>query len=359
MEQINVTKPFLAPVEEYKELIDEIWNSNILTNNGPKVLMLEKELETYLGAKNLLFIGNGTISMQIAIKALGIKGEVITTPFSYIATTSCIIWENCSPIFVDIDNETYNINHALIEENITDATSAILVTHVFGNPCEIEQIAKIAKKYELKIIYDAAHCFNVKYNDECVLNFGDVSSTSLHATKTFHTVEGGTLTARSEEVLAKMSKMRNFGHNGFGKFSEVGINGKNSEFHAAMGLVNLRYIDVILKRRKEQYLFYKTLLKNENLRFQKIHSKASYNYSYFPILFENEDVLLQVIVSLNKQNIFPRRYFYPGLNDIEIVEKVSMPVSDDIASRILCLPLYYELTNKQIERISTLIIDKL
>ncbi|TVP43483.1 MAG: aminotransferase class I/II-fold pyridoxal phosphate-dependent enzyme, partial [Mongoliibacter sp.] len=236
---IPVTKPFSPPIEEYKKYIDEIWERNWYTNNGPLVNQLEKDLKQYLGVSEVAFVSNGTIAIQIALKALGIHKKVITTPFSYVATTSSLVWEGCEPVFADIDSNTLNIDPLKIEELIDEDTQAILATHCFGNACEIDQIEKIAHKHGLKVIYDAAHCFGTKYKGESIFNFGDISTTSFHATKLFHTIEGGAIFSGNKELRKKVSFLRNFGHDGPEKFNGVGINGKNSEFHAAMGLCNL------------------------------------------------------------------------------------------------------------------------
>ena len=230
---INVTKPFLPEIEEYITYLRGIWDRNWLTNNGPLVNDLELKLKEYLNVKHLLYLGNGTIALQIAIKALGLKGEIITTPFSYVATTSAIVWEGCDPVFADIDKDTFNIDPAKIEQAITDKTTGILATHVFGNPCDIDAIQKIAVKHNLKVIYDAAHCFGTHYKGKSVYNYGDVSTASFHATKLFHTIEGGAVITNNAELLKKMAYMRNFGHETAETFAGVGINGKNSEFHAA------------------------------------------------------------------------------------------------------------------------------
>ena len=242
---IPVTKPFLPPIEEYQKYTEGIWQRNWLTNNGPLVNELELKLKDYLQVPHLLFLNNGTIAIQIAIKALQLKGDIITTPFSYVATTSSIVWEGCQPVFVDIDKHTFNIDASKIEAAITPNTSAILATHVYGNPCDIDAIAAIAKKHNLKVIYDAAHCFGTKYKGKSVFAYGDVCTTSFHATKLFHTVEGGAVFCNDADLLRKMAQLRNFGHDGPEHFNEVGINGKNSEFHAAMGLANLKYIQQI------------------------------------------------------------------------------------------------------------------
>ncbi len=354
---IPVTKPFLPPKEAYKQYLDGIWERNWLTNNGPNVKALEANLKNYLNLENFLFTGNGTIAIQIAIKALNLKGrKIITTPFSYVATTSSIVWEGFDPIFVDIDKDSFNIDPNKIEDAITDETSAILATHVFGNPCNVLAIEKIAHKHGLKVIYDAAHAFAVTHHNRSVFEYGDISTTSFHATKLFHTIEGGGMISTDTQLNNVLMSMRNFGHSGPEQFSGVGINGKNSEFHASMGLLNLNYIDEILLNRKKQYNQYLESLKNvHQLSFQKILNHTSYNFSYFPIVFENENITLSIIEALNKAEVFPRRYFYPSLSSLEYVVKQKTPISDKVAESIICLPLYHTLEESNIEMICDLI----
>ena len=352
---IPVTKPFMPPIEEYQKYVKQIWERQYLTNNGPLVQELEEKLKEYLGVENLLFLSNGTIALQIAIKALGLKGEIITTPFSYVATTSSIVWEGCTPVFVDIDPNTLNINPNLIEDAITDNTSAILATHVFGNPCDIEAIQAIANKHGLKVIYDAAHCFGTKYKGRSVFDFGDISTTSFHATKLFHTVEGGAVITKDSELNYRMGQMRNFGHAGFGKFDGVGINGKNSEFHAAMGLCNLTHIQHVLDNRKNQCLLYDELMSEFPVQNITIQEHSMWNYAYYPVIFENEIVALKVKSALESSNVLPRRYFYPSLDTLYYVSNSEIQVSKDISKKILCIPLYHELENEDISRISEII----
>src|SRR5690554_5232433 len=247
---ILVTKPFLPPQEEYQHYLNKIWQSGWLTNMGPLSVELEKRLAIHLKVKNLLFVTNGTIALQMAIKALELKGEVITTPFSFVATTSSIVWEGCTPVFVDIDPNSLNIDANKIEAAITPNTSAILATHVYGNPCDVLAIEKIAKKHNLKVIYDGAHAFGVEVYGKSIFEYGDISICSLHATKLYHSIEGGLIITKDPELLRKLAFIRNFGFNGPEAFAELGINGKNSEFHAAMGLANFEYIDAIHKKRK-------------------------------------------------------------------------------------------------------------
>jgi len=353
---IPVTKPYLPNVKEFDEYINSIWERQWLTNNGPLVNELEIRLKEYLKLDHMLYVSNGTIALQLAIKALGLKGEIITTPFSFIATTSSIVWEGCKPVFVDVEEDTFNIDPAKIEDAITHRTSAILATHVFGNPCKIEAIQQVADKYGLKVIYDAAHCFGTTYNGKSVYEYGDISTTSFHATKLFHTIEGGAVFTKSPEVLKKMVHMRNFGHNGPEDFVEVGINAKNCEFHAAMGLCNLNHVDEILAKRKTLYEHYLKKLANVNARFQKINENTLYNYSYFPIVFETEELMMNCLEELKNEKVFCRRYFYPSLASLPFVRKQKMPVCDSIVNRILCLPLYHTLTVSDLDMIARIML---
>lgn len=354
---IPVTEPFLPPINEYNDYLKYIWKNNWLTNDGPLLRELESQLKSYLHFENMSIVSNGTIALQIAIKALSLSGEIVTTPFSYVATTSSIVWENCKPVFADIDKDTFNIDPEKIEPLITNNTCAILATHVYGNPCKIEAIQLIAKKHKLKIIYDAAQAFGVTYKDKSIFEYGDISTTSFHATKLFHTIEGGAVFTKDIAILKKIISMRNFGHNGPESFKEIGINGKNSEFHAAMGLCNLKYIEEILKKRKELYFHYKNKILNLDLdlRLPKLNSNASYNYTYFPVLFQSKNHLLRAKKELEKVNIHTRRYFYPLLSNLNYVQSQSVPIAENIACRTLCLPLYHNLTKKNIN----FICDKL
>jgi dTDP-4-amino-4,6-dideoxygalactose transaminase len=352
---IPVTKPFLPPLQEYNHYVEGIYKRNWLTNNGPLVNELELKLKEYLELPHLLYLSNGTIALQIAIKALDLKGEIITTPFSYVATTSSIVWEGCKPVFVDIDPLTLNIDPALIEAAITSQTTAILATHVFGNPCDIEAIDAIAQKNHLKVIYDAAHCFGTKYKGRSVFQYGDISTTSFHATKLFHTIEGGAVFSQSPELIKKMALLRNFGHNGPEDFGSVGINGKNSEFHAAMGVINLKYISSILTSRKNQSLKYDQALAGVDHQKIKISDHADFNFAYYPIVLPDTHRLLKIQETLNADKIFPRRYFFPSLNGLNYVEHRSNPVSESVSTRILCLPLYFDLTDEEIDFVCRLI----
>ena len=353
---INVTKPFLPPIEEYKAYIDQIWERNWLTNNGPLVNEFELKLKQLLDVDHLLYLTNGTIALQIAIKAMNLKGEIITTPFSYIATTSSICWEGCTPVFVDIDEHTLNIDHNKIEAAITENTSAIIATHTYGNPCEINAIKAIADKHKLKVIYDAAHCFGTTYQGKSIYSFGDVSTASFHSTKIFHTIEGGAVFTSDPELLKKMAYMRNFGHNGPDDFAEVGINGKNSEFHAAMGLVNLNYVQVNADNRQKQHYRYNEWMKHIKVRTLQLTPGSSFNFSYYPVIFESHAALIKAVEMLNAHWIYPRRYFYPTLNNLKYVTKCAMPVCDEISLKVLCLPMYHSLGMEDVDFICRLLL---
>lgn len=355
---INVTKPFLPKLKDYALFLEGIWERNWITNHGPLVNQLENQLKEYLKSNSLLFLNNGTIALQIAIKALDIKGEVITTPFSYVATTSSLIWEGCKPVFVDICPDTFNINPAKIEAAITEHTTGILATHVFGNPCDVHTIKLIADKYNLKVIYDAAHAFGVEVSGESIFQFGDISTTSFHATKIFHTGEGGAVFTSNSNLLEKMKLLRNFGHASPTDFTIAGINGKSSELHAAMGLSVLPYMDEIVSSRKYLSDSYSELFSGSHILTQKIIHASKYNFAYYPIILKDETELHEVVTALNDKFIFPRRYFYPSLDTLSYLDgNHNCETSRDIASRILCLPLYYDLTISELRKIIEIILN--
>lgn len=359
MEKINVTKSFLPPYEVYTEYLKQIWESHWLTNHGPLTTRLEADLKAHLGVKHLFFVNNGTIALQIAIKALDLKpgDEVITTPFSYVATTSSIVWEGCVPVFADIDPETLCLDPKSVERVITPRTRAIMAVHVYGNPCEIDALERVAQKHNLKIIYDAAHAFGVEYvPGVSVLTHGDISTLSFHATKLFHTAEGGAIVTENDELAHKISYLRNFGHNGPEAFYGLGVNGKCSEFHAAMGLSVLPHVDEIVAARKRHSLQYDALLAGiSQITRPRIPATVRYNYSYYPVLIESEELLLHIRDELVAEGITPRRYFYPSLTSLPYVNAVSMPVSEDASRRALCLPLYFDLSADDINRIAGIV----
>ncbi|MBP6164311.1 MAG: DegT/DnrJ/EryC1/StrS family aminotransferase [Aliarcobacter sp.] len=340
---INVTKTYLPNKEKYKKYIDEIYENGWLTNNGPLVQRLEKKLAQYLGVKNIILVSNGTVALEIAYRTLDIKGFAITTPFSFVATTSSLVTNNILPIFADIDPNTFNLDPKNIEKLITPNTSAIVPVHVFGNACEVEQIEKIANKHNLKVVYDAAHAFDVKYKNQSVLNYGDISTLSFHSTKLFHSIEGGALIINDDELVQKARYLINFGIKNTEEIPHLGTNAKMNEFEAAMGLCVLDEIENIKNSRKEVYETYQKEL-NGIVQFQEQNKNATENYSYFPIVFKTEEQLLKVQKALNDENIFPRRYFYPSLDTLEYIEpKQECKISRDISKRILCLPIYAEL----------------
>ena len=352
---IYVTKSFLPPIEDYIEYLEKIWESNQLTNNGQFVQELEDKLKDYLGVKHLFFVSNGTIALQIAIKALGLHGEVITTPFSYVATTSSLVWEGCQPVFVDIDPQALCINPDLIEDAITEETTGILATHVYGIPCAVEKIQKIAQKYRLKVLYDAAHTFGGRFKGKSIVSYGNISTLSFHATKVFHTVEGGAVITDDDALAHLISYMRNFGHKGQEEFWGLGINGKNSEFHAAMGLLNLPHISEIIAGRKKVCEWYDELLGGADITRPLIPDETLYNYIYYPVLFPSETALLNAKEHMNAHSIFPRRYFYPSLNHLPYVTQDEFTITDQVAPCVLCLPLYPGLDKSEIIKISSII----
>jgi len=352
---INVTKTFLPSIESYQSYLKRAWEKVWLTNRGELTLELENKIKKKYSTSNLIITNNGTIPLQIAIKLLGNQGEVITTPFSYIATTSAILWENCTPVFVDIHPEYLSIDETKIESAITPKTTAILATHVFGNPCHVEAIENIANKHNLAIIYDAAHCFGVTYDGTSIFNFGDVSTCSFHATKIFHTGEGGAMFCNDKNLFQKLFYSHNFGHNGPLEFHGLGINAKISELQSAMGLAVFDELEFIFSERKKVVDFYLNNLDFTHISTMKIRENTQWNFSYFPVIFNSEEELLKVQNRLNESNIFPRRYFYPSLNSIDFVKGAAMPISESIASKILCLPLYVGLEKQDLEKIITII----
>jgi dTDP-4-amino-4,6-dideoxygalactose transaminase len=348
---INVTKTFLPAQSEYGAILKRAWDIGWLTNRGILVQELEEKLKYFLQVPNIIATTNGTLPLQIAIKTLDIKSEVITTPFSYVATTSSIVWEGCTPVFVDIHPEYLTIDETKIEEAITPKTSAILATHVFGNPCAVEEIEIIAKKHQLKVIYDAAHCFGVTYKGESIFNYGDVSTCSFHATKLFHTGEGGAIFTKDRDLLDKLFYHHNFGHLGPEIFQGLGINAKMSELQAAMGLAVFPYMAEILSERKAISECYNMAFESSSLQLLKIREQTNWNYSYYPIVLENEAQMSKIKAALELRNIFPRKYFYPSLNNLPYVKKTPMKFSDSIASRVLCLPLYHGLEIQDVKSI--------
>lgn len=354
-DNIYVTKSFLPPIKEYEEYLKQIFDNCILTNQGKLLMQLEKKITSFLNVKNFQYVTNGTLALQLALDSLNIKnGEIITTPFTYVATTTSILWERCEPVFVDIEPDNFTLDPAKIEKAITPRTKAILPVHVFGYACDVEAIQKIADKHELKVIYDGAHAFAARYKGRSLLDFGDITTCSFHATKLFHTVEGGGCVVKNDIVNYRLNLAKCFGHDNDAYF-QVGINAKQSEFHAAMGLANFGHLGEILEKRRIISETYDSLL-NDVVGRPKKQNDLEYNYAYYPVVFKNEEELLSVFEALNAEGIFPRRYFYPSLNKLSYVKgDFSCPISEDIASRIACLPLYPDLALHDVERICLII----
>jgi dTDP-4-amino-4,6-dideoxygalactose transaminase len=355
---INVTKTFLPKLEEYVEILRRAWDKSWITNHGELALELEQKLKSYLGVRNLWFCNNGTIVLQMALKGLNISGEVLTTPFSYVATTSSLLWENCTPIFVDIDDRNFCIDVKKIEKAITAKTQAILATHVYGYPCDVEAIQSIAERRGIKVIYDAAHAFGTCIKGTSLFNYGDISTCSFHATKLFHTGEGGCIMTNDDELAQKLLLYRQFGHMGDEHFS-MGINAKSSEMHAAMGLSILSHIDEIREIRKRQWLFYQSLLRDSELKLLEPDAQIEYNYAYFPIVFPTESSLKSSLSALSENNVLPRRYFFPALNTLPYLSYQPCPIAESIAKRVVCLPLFFDLKEEDQLMISDVILQQI
>lgn len=353
---INVTKTFLPPIEEYQKHISQIWQNNYLTNQGPILNELQAKLSAFLGVENFHYLTNGTIALQLALNVLGItEGEIITTPFSYVATTSSILWERCKPVFVDIEPDNFTIDANKIEQAINPQTKAIMPVHVFGYACDVEKIEQIAQKHNLKVIYDAAHAFASVYKGKSLVNYGDISTCSFHATKLFHTVEGGACVVKDKKISNKLELTKRFGHLGDDHYY-LGINAKQSEIHAAMGLAILPHLDEIITARKNISELYDSLLKGKFQR-PKQQEGLKYNYAYYPVVFKSETQLLKAFAALNQEKIYPRRYFYPSLNNLPYIEGGNCPISEDISSRIACLPLYADLEASTVEKIAKILMQ--
>lgn len=359
---IQVTQSFMPPLSEVVELLEGVWDRVYLTNNGPLLQELEKKLAAKNNVREIVTVSNGTIAIELALTALDIHGEVITTPFSFPATSTAIARTGNQPVFVDIDPSTWNIDCDAVDAAITSNTQAILPVHVFGRPCDVKRLQDIATRHRIKLIYDAAHANFVHVCGESIFNWGDCSSTSFHATKLFHTIEGGACFSPDPEVLTKIRQFRFFGyeiHNKQLYLTDIGTNAKMTEVSAAVGLANLKYIDqVLLKRRQLYELYLENLSDCSDLTFQQFNPKE-YNYSYFPVLFRDEEQLLNVKAALNAEQIYPRRYFWPLLSDMPAFKDAKivgdLSVAKNIASRILCLPLFPDLTLDAVEQIAGLL----
>ncbi|EAT13134.1 DegT/DnrJ/EryC1/StrS family aminotransferase [Bermanella marisrubri] len=351
---IPVTKPYLPSREKLDAYIDGIYERSWLTNNGPLLKELTKKLEEYLGVENILLVSNGTLALQVAYKTLGISNtgctenaEAITTPFTFVATASSLQWEGVKPVFTDISADSWCLDPANIESAITEKTRAIVPVHVFGNACDVEAIDQIAEKHQLKVVYDASHAFAVNYKGNSLLNWGDAATLSLHATKLFHTIEGGAIVFKHKADLERAQQIINFGLAGPEDISGPGINAKMNEFQAAMGLCVLDEMETITNNRKQIGQSYQRELRGRVV-FQKWNKHGESNHAYAPVLFESETELLAVEAKLKENNIFSRRYFYPSLDNLEHFKSEQVCAnSRDIASRILCLPLFPNMTDEE------------
>lgn len=352
---IPSNKVYLPPKEEYASYLDDIWDSGWVTNNGDLLQELESQLADALDVAHVRVVANGTLALQLALRVMDLQGEVITTPFSYVATTSALVWEsNCKPVFADVLPDTFNLSPASVEAMVTPDTCALLPTHVFGVPCDVDALQEIAAAHDLALIYDAAHAVGTKVQGHSLLTCGDLSAISFHATKLFHTVEGGALMTNNEAIAQKIDLLRAFGHEGT-NHQLSGINAKNSEFHAAMGLCLLPRLEAFIAHRKSMYRLYRAELEGLSLTFQAMPDCCSYNYAYFPVLFPAHEVMMEVKEALEDQEIYTRRYFNPALNRLPYIKARACPNAEDIAQRILCLPFFQEITEEEVCQVASAI----
>jgi dTDP-4-amino-4,6-dideoxygalactose transaminase len=355
-DSIYVTKSFLPPLQEYVAQLEKIWDSGQLTNQGPMLKKFENQVEEKLKLKNFHFVANGTLALQVALRSLDVQygDEIITTPFSYVATTSAILWERAKPIFVDVRPDNFCIDVDKIEAAITPRTKAILAVHVFGIPCDVERIQAIADQHELKTVYDGAHAFGVEYNGKSLLSYGDITTCSFHATKLMHTIEGGGVVVSDDELSEKVELIKRFGHNN-DEHMFLGMNAKANEFQAAMGIVNLQYLPDVIARRQAIVNVYDYLL-NDITGIDIISRPTGWNYGYYPVLFDRAIDVDKTLEKMNADGVYPRRYFYPSLNTLTYIKPVQkLVISESISKRVLCLPLYDTLSADDAERICSII----
>lgn len=364
---IYVTQPVLPDLKEFMEYLEKIWASKILTNNGQFHQLLEKEMAEYLGVKHISLFSNATLALITAMQSLRITGEVITTPFSFVATTHALWWNGIKPVFCDIEDKFFNIDPQKIEAAITPKTTAILPVHVYGNPCNISAIQSIAETYGLKVIYDAAHAFGVKINGNSVLNHGDLSILSFHATKVFNTIEGGAIISPDEKTKKRIDYLKNFGFADEVTVVSPGINAKMNELQSAYGLLQLKSIDASIEKRKLIAIKYRELLRSiPGISVLEDVENIRHNYSYFPILIKKEfhQTRDDVYNNLKKHNIFSRRYFYPLISSfpayrgLDSSQHSNLPIANSIANQVLCLPIYPDLELDEVTNIVNIIINK-
>lgn len=359
--QINVTSPLLPDLDEFYGLLGQIWDSKWITNNGQFHQQLEKALCDYLGVEFLCLFTNGTLPLITALQAMHISGEVITTPYSFVATTHALWWNGIKPVFVDIDPSNCGMDPEKIEAAITSRTTAIMPVHCYGKPCDMDSIQAIADKYGLKVIYDAAHCFGVKVNGESILKQGDMSTLSFHATKVFNTAEGGALIVKDEETKRRVDYLKNFGFAGETEVVAPGINSKMDEIRAALGLLNLKQVDKAIEKRHQVAIKYRESLKKvKGIRYFEDMSGVKHNYSYFPVFVDAEEYGMtrdELYFKMKEQGVLGRRYFYPLISTFSTYRGLSsaapenLPVATKIASEVICLPMHHILSEEDVERI--------
>lgn len=362
---IHVTKPFLPPLEEYTPFLEKIWSNKILTNNGELHQQLEEELCNYLDVEHISLFANGTLALITAIQALNLSGEVITTPFSFVATSHALWWNNIKPVFTDIDPKTFNLDPLRIESAITPNTTAILPVHVYGNACNIEDIENVSNRYGIKVLYDAAHTFGAKYKNKSICSFGDMSILSFHATKVFNTFEGGAIVSHSAEMKQHINDLKNFGFRGESKVVAPGINAKMNEMQAAMGLLQLKYIEENIEKRKTIAESYMNKLKSiSGIVLPQEIINTRHNYAYFPILINKEKYGMsrdELYEKLKLNKIFARKYFYPLIShfppykSMKSAEANNLPIAENIAEQVICLPIYPDLEQENIEYICNIL----
>lgn len=365
LKQITVTSPLFPPLEEFVPYLEDIWKHKWLTNSGYYHHQLEDALCQYLGVKHLCLFSNGTLALITALQALHITAEVITTPYSFIATTHSLWWNGIRPVFVDVDPVWFNLDSERIEAAITPKTTAIMPVHIYGNPCALDKIKAIADKYGFRVIYDAAHTFGVTLDGKSILNQGDLSILSFHATKTYTTIEGGAIVCPDEKTKIRIDYLKNFGFAGETTVEAPGINAKMDEVRAAYGLLNLKYVDAAIKKRHEVAIRYRTALKEvPGVAYMEDMPRVRHNYSYFPIFIDEKvygvsrDVLYQ---RMKDNNVLGRRYFYPLISSFSTYKGLdsanpnNLPVANDIANRVICLPMHHELSEEDIDRIINII----
>ena len=364
--QITVTSPLLPDLEEFNTLLKEIWESKWITNNGQFHQQLEQNLAEYLGVPYVSLFTNGTLPLLTALQALRVTGEVITTPYSFVATTHCIWWSGCKPVFVDIDPATGNIDPDKIEAAITPKTTAIMPVHVYGKPCDTQRIQEIADKYGLRVIYDAAHAFGVKVDGESILNAGDMSTLSFHATKVYNTLEGGAMIMQDKEMKKRVDYLKNFGFANEIEVIAPGINSKVDEVRAAYGILNLRQVDAAIEARHQVAIKYREALRPvDGISFMDDMPGVRHNYSYFPIFVDAEKYGMtrdELYFKMKEQNVLSRRYFYPLISEFSTyrglpsASKENLPNAHKMADSVICLPMHHALGEDDIERILKLIV---